>query len=68
MRKKSFDLASDRYYFKIDSGHQSVTIHRKEKDLAVQSYLSYVRSGKTCEWMGKWDGKKFSETSAPSDK
>ena len=66
MRKKSFDLATDRYYFKIDSGHSAITIHRKEKEVAIQTYKSYVKNGKSCEWLGKWDGKKFNETSEPS--
>lgn len=65
MRRKNFELGKGKYYFNILSGPQKVTIHRTEKHKAIQTYQSYIRLGKDCEWLGMWDGQKFQETSEP---
>ncbi len=64
MRKKNFDFAKDKYYFNIKTGPQSaITINRAEKREAVLSFMGYQKANKNCEWLGKWDGKKFIEDS-----
>ena len=61
-RKASFNLKPDFYYFKVKMGYQnSITISRKEKREALLAYKGYVKQHKDCEWLGKWDGKKYSE-------
>ena len=63
---KKFDYGQGIYYFNIrNGGHNSITIKRKNKDEAINRYLSYKSLGKDCEWLGKWEGKKFVETSQP---
>lgn len=66
--KKNFALGVGKYYFNIRNGQQNITLSRVKKDDAVYAYLNYVELGKDCEWLGKWEGKKFSETSAPNKK
>ncbi len=55
-------MGTGKYYFNVSSGPQTITIHRLEKDSAIKAYQSYIKIGKSAEWLGKWDGKKFSET------
>ena len=63
---KKFDFGENIYYFNIRStGQSSITIKRKNKHQAIQSFLGYKDVGKDVEWLGKWDGKKFTETSLP---
>lgn len=67
MASKKFDYGVGMYYFSIrNSAMNSITIKRTNKGEAVRSYLSYKKVGKNCEWLGKWAGKKFEETGAPS--
>jgi len=67
MRKKSFEFAKDKYYFNIKTGPQSaITINRSEKREAVLSFMGYKKANKNCEWLGKWDGKKFTEADVES--
>jgi len=63
--KKHFTLGVGKYYFNIRTGQQNITLSRAEKDDAVYSYLKYVELGKDVEWLGRWEGKKFSDTTAP---
>ena len=65
MAKKNFDYAKGKYYLNINSGIQSITLHRDNKKTAELAYLNYLKIGKSCEWLGKWDGKKFSDNKAP---
>jgi len=66
---KKFDYGKGVYYFNIrNGGHNSITIKRTDKDEAVRRFLSYKNLGKDCEWLGKWDGKKFIESSLPQAK
>ena len=53
------------YYFNVKSGQQMITISRKDKQTAVNAFLSYKKVGKTCEWLGCWNGKTFNETTPP---
>jgi len=59
-------MGSGKYYFQVRSGQSMITINRKSKPAAVTTYLHYKRIGKNCEWLGKWNGKKFIESTAPS--
>ena len=56
------------YYFNIKSGIQNILISRNSKEEAVNSYLMYKKVGKDAEWLGCWDGKKFSDSATPSVK
>jgi len=64
--KKHFTLGIGKYYFNIRNGQQKITICRAEKKDAVYAYLNYLELKKDVEWMGRWEGKKFSETESPS--
>ena len=66
MAKKNYSLGEGFYYFNIKNGQQQITIKRKTKEDAVYAFNSYVDVGKTCEWLGKWEGKKFGETKTPT--
>jgi hypothetical protein len=60
---KKFDFAKGVYYFNINKGYNSsITIKRKDKQRAIDAFSSYLKTYKEqCEWLGKWDGKKFTE-------
>lgn len=62
---KKFEFAKDIYYFNIKKGYNNnITIHRKDLNKALDAYKSYLVTQKgKCEWLGKWDGKKFIEDS-----
>lgn len=59
--KKKFEFAKDVYYFNIKKGYQNeITIKRMEKESALHTYSNYLKTYReACEWLGKWDGKKF---------
>lgn len=62
-KTKRFDYAKGVYYFNINKGfNSSITIKREEKGKALLAFSNYLitQRGK-CEWLGKWDGKKFIE-------
>lgn len=66
MRKsKKFDFAEGKYYFNVHNGAQTITIHRVAKDAAMESYKNYKKVGKRVEWLGVWDGKKFTDDKDP---
>lgn len=59
-KKKGFTMTPGLYYFNIKMGYQNtITISRKSKEEATYAYSSYLKQKKDCEWLGKWDGKKF---------
>ena len=60
---KRFEYAKGVYYFNINKGfNNNITIKRLEKDKAVDAFRSYQKTQKgNCEWLGKWDGKTFTE-------
>ena len=63
--KKHLTLGIGNYYFSVRNGSSDIMIKRKKKQEAVNAYLSYEKIGKSCEWHGCWDGKKFKENSKP---
>lgn len=63
---KKFSMGVGKYYFNIKTGQQSITITRKSKQDAINTFLGYVNIGKDCEWLGCWNGKKFDETTPPA--
>ncbi|MCP3931858.1 MAG: hypothetical protein GY705_22515 [Bacteroidetes bacterium] len=65
MKKQYFKKGKDNYYFSIRSGNQNIMIKRDTKEAAQRAYLNYIRIGKECEWLGKWTGKTYTETSVP---
>ena len=67
MRKRSsFEYGEGKYYFTIKSSPNNITIHRKEKATAIAAFIQYKEAGKEVEWLGKWNGKVFVESSQPS--
>jgi hypothetical protein len=60
--KLKFPLGKGNYYFRIQSGLQKILIHRKKKEEAIRKVLQYQTLGKNCEWLGRWDGKEFTES------
>ncbi len=64
-RTKKFEFGKGIYYFNIKKGYNNnITIKREEKQKAVDAYRQYLKTQKeNCEWLGKWDGKKFIEDS-----
>ncbi len=65
-RKKNYTMGEGNYYFNVKSGHQMITIYRKEKKAAVNAFKNYMKVGKDVEWLGCWDGKDFKETMRPA--
>lgn len=65
--RKSFDYINGQYYFSIKSSPNSITIFRKNRDAAVEAFCHYKLVGKEVEWLGKWNGKAFVESSAPDN-
>ena len=61
---KKFEFGKDVYYFNLNKDYRSpITIKRMNLKEAVEAYSSYLRTyNEKCEWLGKWDGKKFVET------
>lgn len=63
---KNFSPGKGKYYFTIKSVPNNITISRKNKDAAASAFRRYLKAGKEIEWLGKWDGKKFTENTPPS--
>lgn len=60
---KKFDFGTDVYYFNVKNGYNNnITIKRKTRKEAIQSFQQYVKTKKNCEWLGRWNGKKFEES------
>lgn len=64
-KTKSFTYGKGIYYFTIKSGHGSgITIKRTTLQKAIDAFKTYQRThGTSAEWLGKWDGKKFTDDS-----
>ena len=62
---KKFEMGEGKYYFNVRTGQFSITIHRKKKKDALRTFKSYLKLGKDCEWLGKWNGKKFVDSGQP---
>lgn len=59
-RKKEFKKTKGFYFFNINAGYNNtITISRETKKEAEHAYKKYLKQRKDCEWLGKWDGKKF---------
>lgn len=58
-------MGKGNWYFTIKSIPNNITIYRKSKEAAAETYKKYQRAGKEVEWLGKWDGKKFIENAPP---
>ena len=63
--RKHYTMGTGKYYFSIRSGQQQIRMNRKDKKEATYAYQSYLDVGKNCEWLGKWNGKKFEDTAPP---
>lgn len=62
---KKFEYGKGIYYFNVkSSGSSNITIKRKSKEEAINRFKNYENLGKEVEWLGKWDGKKFVESTA----
>jgi hypothetical protein len=61
---KKFDFGKGIYYFTIKKDfNNSITIKRSDKKKALLAYSNYLKTYKEkCEWLGKWDGKQFTES------
>ncbi len=62
-KTKKFDFGKGIYYFEIKKGfNNNITIKRTTLKKALEAYNMYLRTQKdNCQWLGKWDGKKFVE-------
>lgn len=58
---KKFDFGEGIYYFEIKKGfNNSIAIKRTTVEKALEAYNMYLKTQKdNCQWLGKWDGKKF---------
>ena len=63
--KKNYAMGEGKYYYTIKSTPNNITIFRKNKKAALDAFMTYKRLGKEIEWLGKWDGKKFTEIAPP---
>jgi len=60
--RKHFKKTVGYYFFVIKMGHNSnITISRSNREEAIYAYENYLKQKKRCEWLGKWEGKKFSD-------
>jgi hypothetical protein len=62
---KNISLGKDKYYFTIKSTPNNITIYRSTRKAAADAFLNYRKIGKDCEWLGKWNGKKFEDSTTP---
>jgi len=65
-RKKSYAFKTDAYYFTVKSSPRDITMFRDTKEAAANTFKYYLAIGKKMEWLGKWNGKKFEETTTPN--
>ncbi len=65
-KKKGFTMTPGFYYFNIKMGFQNtITISRKSREEAIYAFSTYLKQKKDCEWLGKWDGKDFTDKVFP---
>lgn len=60
-KTKGFDYSEGIYYFTIKGGRNNITLHRKDKGAALDIFRRYESVGKDMVWLGRWDGKDFTE-------
>lgn len=58
-RKQSYSYRKDVFYFTVKSTPNNITMFRKTKEAAKVAFQQYETVGKTVEWLGQWNGKKF---------
>ena len=66
MRKipnQSFSWSKGKYYLTIKETPRSITLFRLSRSEAEYTYSRYKMEGKTIEWLGLWNGKKFEDDS-----
>ena len=66
MARRNYTMGIGKYYFQIKSGQQNIIMNRDTKQAAVDAYLKYKKIGKNAEWLGRWEGKKYSDKGTPS--
>ena len=64
--RKKWTMGEGKWYFTIKSNPNNITIYRKTKKAALRAFNRYKRLGKEVDWLGKWNGKKFEDTSMPA--
>ncbi len=62
---KKFNFGEGKYYFTVKSVPNNITMFRNTKENAIAAYTRYRDLGKDCEWLGFWNGKKFTEVTLP---
>ena len=64
MRRKShYKKTIGHYFFSIKMGYNNtITISRAKKEDAEYAFGNYLKQKKVCEWLGKWEGKKYSDS------
>ena len=65
-KRKNFDWGKGKYYLKIDSIPNNITLFRKTKEAAFITFKRYNDVGKQIEWLGKWNGKEFVDDKVPA--
>ncbi|NJL74183.1 MAG: hypothetical protein HC892_03210 [Saprospiraceae bacterium] len=60
--KQKYAIGTGKYYFNVHGETAVILIHRDTKEEAIQGFLRYKRSGKSCEWLGLWNGNSFIES------
>ena len=65
-RKKSYAYKQDVYYFTVKSSPRDITMFRDTKEAASNTFKYYLSVGKKMEWLGRWNGKKFEESTTPN--
>ncbi|NNC94988.1 MAG: hypothetical protein HKN92_05450 [Chitinophagales bacterium] len=66
MKANKKNYGKDKWFFTIKSIPNNITISRSTKDAASLAFHQYKAVGKQIEWLGKWNGKKFTETAPPT--
>ena len=61
--KKHFAYGKGNYYLNIKEFPRNILLFRKSREDAQYIFNRYKNEGKTIEWMGCWNGKKFEDTS-----
>lgn len=58
-KTKPFTKSEGVFYFNVKTRDMNITVKRKDFQDAKKAFFNYVRQGKKCEWLGRWNGKKF---------
>lgn len=66
MKTTKKNYSKDNYFFTIKGIPNNITIYRNTKDDASKAFHQYKAVGKQIEWLGRWNGKKFIETTPPA--